>query len=69
MSVTDVNYAYSHEQAQILASRVKNYWRQKGHAGVDVWVEQATTDKSGHPVFGLRSNLVRGLPPREGRTR
>ena len=66
MSVADVpNYSYSREEAQLLASRIKDHWRQLGHAGVDTWVELALTDKSGHQIFAVRSNLVRGLPPRK----
>jgi hypothetical protein len=65
MSVTDVpNYAYSREEAQLLASRIKGHWRQLGHAEVEAWVELAMTDKSGHQIFAVRSNLINGLPQR-----
>ena len=65
MQVTECpNYSYSREAAQLLASRIKDHWRQLGHAEIETWVEQAATDKSGKPIFAVCSNLVRGLPPR-----
>jgi hypothetical protein len=68
MLATDTpNFAYSREAAALLASQIKDYWRQRGHAEVETWVQLALTDKSGHQIFAVRSNLVRGLPPRQGR--
>jgi hypothetical protein len=63
------NYSYSREAASLLASRIKDHWRQLGHTRVEAWVELALTDKSGHQIFAVRSNLVRGLPPRREHTR
>jgi hypothetical protein len=63
------NYSHSREAASLLASQIKDFWHQRGHVEVAAWVELALTDKSGHQIFAVRSNLVRGLPPRQERAR
>ena len=64
--------------AHLLAERIKEYWHVRGHPNVTTWVvtpknlgldEGAGPD---HPnrvsTFGVRSNLVAGLPPGSGKS-
>jgi hypothetical protein len=46
--------------ALFLAERLRDFWRDRGHA-VDVWVECVFVP-GGHAVFVVRSTLVNGLP-------
>jgi hypothetical protein len=51
--------------AQHTAARLQAYWHAQGHKTVRHWVEHASgTRGGGHGIYVVRSNLVRGLPPR-----
>jgi hypothetical protein len=61
--------------AHLLAARIKEYWRVRGHLNVTTWVvtpknlgleEGASPDRVS--TFGVRSNLVGGLPPGSGKS-
>jgi hypothetical protein len=49
------------EGEQALASMIEEHWREHGHRNVKCRVEQQLTHRE--PIFVVRSNLVRGLPP------
>lgn len=57
--------------AQCLADMIASYWRQNGHPEVVTWIE-STGSMAGsrgprhHAVWGVKSNLVNGLPPGRG---
>lgn len=53
--------------AEALAVRIATYWRERG-AAIEVWAQHDADRSSGPMLFVVRSNLVRGLPPREART-
>jgi hypothetical protein len=52
----------SYSGASHLADKIRNYWKQRGHK-VRVWVADREQDRS-QPIYGVRSNLVGGLPPK-----
>lgn len=59
--------------AQFLAEKIKQFWHEEGHLNVTTWVvtskNLAAEDNPGDkPVaaWGVRSNLVNGLPPKTG---
>ncbi|KKK90474.1 hypothetical protein LCGC14_2722660 [marine sediment metagenome] len=54
----------SEDGARKLAERLTAYWDQRGPGTHRFWVETCHT-YSGHWIFCVRSNLVRGLPPDE----
>jgi hypothetical protein len=64
MMLDHPNYTFNGGEAELLASSIKDFWRQKGHPKVEAWVERGATDSSGRQIFRVRSNLVCGLPPR-----
>jgi hypothetical protein len=56
----------AHAGAQVLARRIALYWRQRGYAGIVTWVvgmHDANGELTG--TYGVRSNCVDGIPPRE----
>jgi hypothetical protein len=52
--------------AERLAEELATYWQIRGFPNVKTWVvaEHANDNNIG-TVYGVRSNLVGGLPPRE----
>lgn len=60
----------SEEGAARLAARLEAYWHEHGHPEVRFWSERiAFSRRRAHnsacdDVWAVRSNLVRGLPPR-----
>jgi|TARA_Y100000310_G_scaffold304804_1_gene344330 hypothetical protein len=58
---TGPNYTGIFETAEELATRIEEYWHEKGYPNVLVWAEQEWFGKS--KVFVIKSNLVNGLPP------
>lgn len=61
----------SQQGAETLARELTEYWRQRGHTEVQFWIvplrsgnwhSTGTTKQA--PVWGVRGNLVRGLPPK-----
>lgn len=53
--------SYSHHAAGVLAKTIETYWRERGHGNVRA--ERYELD--GFPNhWGVRSNLVNGLPPK-----
>jgi hypothetical protein len=52
--------------ARRLADRVTQYWQARGHeVAVEVVRLDCDKQKAKQPVFGLRSNLQRGLPTKQ----
>jgi hypothetical protein len=57
--------------AHLLATRIKEYWHAIGYLDVTAWVvtpknlglEQGTGPNNRVATFGVRSNLVNGVPP------
>jgi hypothetical protein len=50
--------------ARELAHKIEQAWHEAGHLGVRAWVEkEPTTDRHGHAIYVVKSNLVRGMPP------
>jgi len=51
--------------ANMLAVEIANWWRERGHPGIQTWVEpiplRFAVDR---PVYMVRSNMVNGKPPR-----
>lgn len=58
---TDADY-YTSYGAGVLAKQIETYWHKLGHGGVRV-ERYALPGLDG--TFGVRSNLVNGLPPIE----
>ena len=55
----------SREGAYALAERIAAYWRAKGDRKLEVQVVATATGTDGvGQVFVVRSNMVRGYPPR-----
>lgn len=51
--------------AHVLAARVVAYWKERGHHFVQVWVEKGQKyNKTGAPIYVVRSNLLNGAPRR-----
>jgi hypothetical protein len=52
------------EQAGKLAKQIAQFWHDKGHSGVRVWVEKFVSGPEARITnsFCVRSNLVRGMP-------
>lgn len=48
---------------QELARRIRAYWYDRGHANVEVDVVLVAR-MQGEPLYGIKSNLVDGMPPR-----
>jgi hypothetical protein len=48
---------------QELARRIVAYWYDRGHVDVEVRVELLARTQ-GDPLYGVRSNLMNGMPPR-----
>jgi len=59
--------------ATFLAAQLDEYWRRTGARTVRHWIEPGGMDRTshaaaktdGHTVWVVRSNLVRGNPPRQ----
>lgn len=59
------------EGAEALARRLDAYWHRLGYGQVQHWVEQqrritVAAPLQGEGIWVVRSNLVRGLPPKDG---
>lgn len=54
----------THAGAQELARRITAYWRKKGYTSVLTSVEYRVKGSSDGEIYGVRSNLVDGMPPR-----
>jgi hypothetical protein len=60
--------------AHLLAERIKEYWRVRGYLNVTTWVvtpKNLGLEEGADPrvsTFGVRSNLVGGLPPGSGKS-
>lgn len=56
-----------HVDAFVLACRIEAHWHKQGHMHVKAWAQVIpaadATGRNGAPCYGVRSNLVRGLPP------
>lgn len=52
--------------AQELARRIEAYWRGKGFNGIVASAAQVSPAKTanGVPVYGVRSNIKNGYPPK-----
>jgi hypothetical protein len=65
--VTD---SLSKRGAAFMAAQLDEWWRRTGATTVRHWIEPNGTDRTsagdddGHTVWAVRSNLVRGNPPR-----
>jgi len=67
------NCAYSYEGAFRLAAKVEDYWHKRGHYNVKAEpyciglfafdYNRAPSDRKCNKRYGVRSNLVNGLPP------
>jgi hypothetical protein len=58
------NDSFSAEGAGLLASDIREYWRNRGHR-VKVWLDELVLDPSSKEKTGLfviRSNLLNGKP-------
>lgn len=53
--------------AHELAAEIQAWWHKRGFPQVRVWVEQVFGKECARETWGVRSNLVGGLPPREVR--
>ncbi len=51
------------EQEQ-LAAEIAGHWHGLGHPNVKVWAEPGENSGGGVAPYVVKSNLVRGLPPR-----
>jgi len=51
--------------AYALADRIAGYWHAKGFHGIIV--EPYSITVKGRPWWGVRTNMINGLPPRESR--
>ena len=61
----------SQEGAETLARELNDYWRQRGYAEAQHWIEpmragnwHRTGETRQAPIWCVRSNLIRGLPPK-----
>ena len=52
--------------AEQIAGQVQKAWHDCGHTNVEVWVETLPTHQN-RRIFTTKSNLVNGLPPKEGK--
>lgn len=53
------------DETEGMARRVEAAWHNRGHYAVRAWViSEEQRDKQKQLIFGIRSNLVGGLPPR-----
>jgi hypothetical protein len=60
----------SYSTARKLADEIVAYWRQRGHTAVNTWVvaegvAPANDNEKERVIYGVRSNLVNGFPPRK----
>jgi hypothetical protein len=53
----------SENGAAALATRIMAVWREAGHDNVVAWVERVSSRSDKGSVYGVKSNLVNGLPP------
>jgi hypothetical protein len=55
------------QSAERLAEQVATYWQIHGYTGIKTWVvaERTVANDNIGTVYGVRSNLVGGLPPRD----
>jgi hypothetical protein len=56
-------------EAHALADRINRFWRLNGYIHVTAWPERVIPQNkfdSGPTIWGVRSNLVAGLPPGVG---
>ena len=57
-------YDMQHQNTD-LANRLEKFWHARGYPKAKVWVEREPgTGKEGKAVYGIRSNLVNGVPPK-----
>jgi hypothetical protein len=52
--------------AEALAKRIEQHWRDRGHFEVKAWAEKVALSPNGAlraQAYGVRSNLIRGMPP------
>lgn len=49
--------------AELLAGRIRGFWRKHGGAEIEVSILRQTSDRA-DDMYVVRSNLVRGLPSR-----
>jgi hypothetical protein len=64
----DVPNHLSYDGARRLANRLQDHWKQKGYSGAEFHVKPINTGEAGKnmnnsPIYGVRGNLVGGLPP------
>ena len=58
-----VDYA-SRDGAYELIAMIEKYWAERGYRGLKAEVVLVKTTRA-HAVFGVRSNMINGFPPRE----
>lgn len=58
------NYSGNGEEAGLLCERIRRYWVRKGFKNVEVHPHHFGKVR-GHSLWGTRSNLIGGWPPRE----
>lgn len=57
------DYLKTRDDAEHLASRIREHWLKRGYPLVIVKVEEFARDLDSTPYFTIRSNLLNGLPP------
>ena len=56
-------FAMTREEAERAAAKINAFWRARGHdAGARVVKQQVGHDWEGKHTYGVRSDLVNGLP-------
>ncbi len=55
----------SQEGAKLLVARITTYWNGLGFGGLRLTVERVQVNyQNGQCVYAIKSNMVRGIPPR-----
>ena len=55
----------SERGAKALAQEIEAWWHSRGYTQVQAWVDGRAFVSTGGNVYTVRTNLVRGMPPRE----
>jgi hypothetical protein len=55
----------SHKGAERLAAEIEEWWHRRGYPQVKAWVDGTAFVSDKGNVYTVRTNLIRGMPPKE----
>lgn len=61
--MTEVMQETRQEEAERQARKLREHWERK-FPGIKIWVGEKKGNARVAPVYGVRSNLINGLPPK-----